>query len=526
MADKNCHSCRRRRLRCDRALPACRKCALTGVECLGYERLILWNKGVASRGKMMGKTFDVSVSQTRETGSPSEAIDMDMGMRICTPLIDPLLQDLGSRYARYIYHFDQTFCKEIVIYDIRDQNPVRQLLAYLSEYPMLREVFVATSACHLYHLSPVHARSNTVYRDALVAKHKALRLLNDAIVNLSTADIDLIIAAILVLMYLEFLDSGTDVWRIHLEGAKRLINCLRRQEGTVSDTETVAISSPAGLLRRWLVSELLVFDIIGSTISKSIPLTPSIYGIEDGFDVSAILATAETNNFASCPAQLLQCLLTLVQLSEVSYPVDHSDIAPDSDSDSRMNTPTHGKHPDPTAETVKEILRTVRSFVPFDWALSVQSLSPCQDLHQRTWIASAYQAAICLYAMRVLPSQKPESCVNNQILIPVSIPEGDPEESEREHLVSTIATQLSKLDPDSGLFKSSIWPSFIAGAEAKSPELRRWAWLHLAAVSRVLPYKTSTFAMDVLVLIWGEEGAHRRGWIEMARSLGADFFVA
>jgi hypothetical protein len=55
---KPCHTCRRKRLRCDRSLPVCNKCNQTGQECLGYQGLFLWNKGVASRGKMMGKTFE------------------------------------------------------------------------------------------------------------------------------------------------------------------------------------------------------------------------------------------------------------------------------------------------------------------------------------------------------------------------------------------------------------------------------------------------------------------------------------
>ncbi|KAI9041328.1 Zn(II)2Cys6 transcription factor [Aspergillus affinis] len=516
MADTSCHSCRRRRVKCDRTLPECRKCTLAGIECLGYGRLILWNKGIASRGKMMGKTFDMSLSPHSKTKPPSQFSSTSQ-FSICSSLVDPLLQDLGSRNARYIYHFDQIFCKEIVIYDTPNLNPVRQLLAYLSEYPMLREVFVATSACHLYYLSPAHARSETVYRDALVAKQKALHLLNQALSDLASADIDLIVAAILVLMYLEWIDSGTDVWRIHLEGAKRLINCLRRQTGSP------AISSPARILRRWLVSELLVFDIIGSTISKSIPLTPSIYGIEDGFDLTAMLATAQTNNFCSCPAQLLQCILTLVQLSETS-PLSDTQEA-----------------------TVAGVLDTVRSFNPFEWALSMQSLSPCADLHQRTWIASAYQAAIALYAPRLVISspnrhrlQDDESSPDEQTEIQIQTQIQGYDEREREHLVNTIVTQLSQLDVDSGLFKSSIWPSFIAGAEATRPEHRSWALRHLATVSKALPYKTSTLAMDVLVLIWrGEDGATHsdgkdglgkgsqgRGWIEMTRSLGADFFVA
>lgn len=53
----NCYTCRRRRVKCDRQLPHCAKCLRTKLECLGYTKPLIWNKGVASRGKMMGKTF-------------------------------------------------------------------------------------------------------------------------------------------------------------------------------------------------------------------------------------------------------------------------------------------------------------------------------------------------------------------------------------------------------------------------------------------------------------------------------------
>lgn len=55
-----CWTCRRRRVQCDGVLPTCRKCHKAGKECLGYKRPLVWNTGVASRGKMMGKTFQES----------------------------------------------------------------------------------------------------------------------------------------------------------------------------------------------------------------------------------------------------------------------------------------------------------------------------------------------------------------------------------------------------------------------------------------------------------------------------------
>ncbi|KAI5464895.1 fungal-specific transcription factor domain-containing protein [Mariannaea sp. PMI_226] len=54
-AEKPCHNCRRRRLRCDRTVPHCSKCESRGIECLGYGQLFLWTGAVASRGKLAGQ---------------------------------------------------------------------------------------------------------------------------------------------------------------------------------------------------------------------------------------------------------------------------------------------------------------------------------------------------------------------------------------------------------------------------------------------------------------------------------------
>src|SRR5436305_11338704 len=61
-----CHNCRRRRWKCDKSLPECRKCIHAGIECLGYGKLFVWNEGIASRGKMRGKSFGESNKSKKE----------------------------------------------------------------------------------------------------------------------------------------------------------------------------------------------------------------------------------------------------------------------------------------------------------------------------------------------------------------------------------------------------------------------------------------------------------------------------
>lgn len=59
----DCHTCRRGRLKCDRTRPACQKCLARATQCLGYGRLLRWNQGIASRGKMKGMTYAPSESR-------------------------------------------------------------------------------------------------------------------------------------------------------------------------------------------------------------------------------------------------------------------------------------------------------------------------------------------------------------------------------------------------------------------------------------------------------------------------------
>lgn len=110
-----CHNCRQRRLKCDQSLPQCLKCIKRGHECLGYQRLFRWDQGIASRGKMAGKTFeDVAAEQVgcKRSGSqlssqPSPGQRMSRSTSEILPhccLVDPLLQDLDHASRKYLLY--------------------------------------------------------------------------------------------------------------------------------------------------------------------------------------------------------------------------------------------------------------------------------------------------------------------------------------------------------------------------------------------------------------------------------------
>lgn len=134
---KGCYTCRRRRIVCDNGFPTCRKCLNAGKECLGYQKPLVWVKGgVASRGKMMGLSFD-DVACSASSSSPSMHSQqllpcssnegghrIQNGTLVHSPnrptyspmyaLVDPVFQDLNKTSRFYV-----DICKSNFIYDIK-----------------------------------------------------------------------------------------------------------------------------------------------------------------------------------------------------------------------------------------------------------------------------------------------------------------------------------------------------------------------------------------------------------------------
>lgn len=94
---KACHNCRRQRLKCDASTPICLKCVKRGQECLGYQPLLRWERGIASRGKMAGKTFG-----KRDLNEPNPMVSLPKDPT------DPMLQDMGFEDRKYL-----AYCKRI-----------------------------------------------------------------------------------------------------------------------------------------------------------------------------------------------------------------------------------------------------------------------------------------------------------------------------------------------------------------------------------------------------------------------------
>ncbi|KEF51314.1 uncharacterized protein A1O9_12664 [Exophiala aquamarina CBS 119918] len=56
---EGCHNCSQRRIKCDLTRPQCNKCLRKGLECPGYGIRYRFNTGIASRGKLKGRTIPI-----------------------------------------------------------------------------------------------------------------------------------------------------------------------------------------------------------------------------------------------------------------------------------------------------------------------------------------------------------------------------------------------------------------------------------------------------------------------------------
>ncbi|KAK6216999.1 acriflavine sensitivity control protein acr-2 [Colletotrichum tabaci] len=545
---KPCHNCRRRRLRCDRSYPHCHKCTAGGQECLGYGKLFRWTEGVASRGKLAGKTtitFSADTTTTTTTTStlltssrastlePSDASasssaastsdrrlhhnnhhhhqdppaasaeDASTALVVSAvrpagtetqftqtapwTLVDPLFQGVEHHYRHYLSYFTTRVCRDLVSWDLPDRNPFRSLIPLTKAHPLLQHIIVAASAAHMSNLSRALSsdpesdlNARQALTDALVAKHKALRLLSAALQDLGGIGGDVVLASVLFFVNVELIESGKDGWKPHLEGAGRIMSHL-------SPVGTADVA-----LRDYVMSDCFIYYILASAFNASTPAAKSYY---QSAQISSILGKATTNSYLCCPPDILQILLAASQLSNRTT----NDLESAAD----------------VAQAAAQILQQALSFDVHDWAYEPRTISYFKHIpvESRIHAGSAHRLAACLYILHALPSAS--------ILVPV----------DREELDSQIFYHLSCIHDEDPNFKATCWPTFVAGAGTSDPERRKWILNRLKMLMIATPWGFIMTAMDTLHTIWNiEESVDpdtqvERTWVQKLKASNLNFII-
>ncbi|KAL3485994.1 fungal-specific transcription factor domain-containing protein [Aspergillus germanicus] len=583
-AEKPCHNCRRRRLKCDRSLPTCVKCSRTGQACLGYGKLFLWNQGVASRGRMMGKTFPILQPQcgTQYTLAGPRGLAYtapSSHFHLHAPLLDPVFGDIDYTSRQYLFHFASSLSSDMVISSADSANPFCRLIPLAREHPILLHAIVANAALNI---SCLHQRSNGTLDldtflpsqpqpqwhmdisdpsarakvDALSAKHRALVLLRHDLekihsttsakltlkLNLNCNDVgdidmDLIITVVHLFITFDLIDVDECEWKPHVQGAIRLISCLQSFEGGSRRY------SPLADIRDSIMSDCLTYYILGSTLLRTPTLQnpfippPAENSSRTSNSPSIIesLTRAETNSYLSLPTPLLQILFHACELA------NHVSIS--LSSGSLVNAPGEEEYQSMLA-TARSLLGQVSSFDVVSWAEGLECSSSPERRQSRIHTALAHQAAVRIYIIRSvdgLPhpvSSPPTTNPNLGLLHSSTSLDEDP-----STLVHTIVSNLNHVDISDPLFKATCWPTFIAGAETDDPVYREWAVERLREFWALIPWGYIRTAVEVMRMSWAvrdgdgnadelgagnvaKVGRRGRGWIQGLKALERDWLIA
>ncbi|KAF9880574.1 hypothetical protein CkaCkLH20_01616 [Colletotrichum karsti] len=525
---KPCHNCRRRRLRCDRSYPHCHKCTAAGQECLGYGKLFRWTEGVASRGKLAGKstiTFSsgpepsprvaeteppaittaaaaVAAPDIRTQDTPATFSSGDNNALVVSAarpgpqsapwsLVDPLFQDVELHYRHYLSYFTTRVCRDLVSWDVPDRNPFRSLVPLTRAHPLLQHIIVAASAAHMSNLSRAVSSDSVAdhnarqaLTDALVAKHKALRLLSSAIQDMGNSGGvggDVVLAAVLFFVNVELIESGRNGWKPHLEGAGRIMAFLP------------PVGSADEALRDYVMSDCFIYYILASAFNTSPPTAAKSY--YQSVQASSVLGRAAANSYLCCPPDILQILLTASQLSNNA-----------------------GDDPESTAFVSQAGAQLLEQALAFDidkWAYEQRELSYLKTIpvESRIHAGSAHRIAACLYILHSVPA------VSRLVSV------------RREELDAEMFYHLSSISDEDPNFKATCWPSFIAGAGTSDPEQRAWILDRLKRLMVATPWGFITTAMDTLQTIWSLEESYdpetktERSWVQKLKSSDLNFLI-
>ncbi|KKF93401.1 Acriflavine sensitivity control protein acr-2 [Ceratocystis platani] len=139
------------------------------------------------------------------------------------------------------------------------------------------------------------------------------------------------------------------------------------------------------------------------------------------------------------------------------------------------------------SETIAEATRLIDKAQNYDlrqWVASLSNVAMFNDAASRERVAASHRAAICLYVIRAVPM------VRDAITV------------RAEDLVAEIFANMAEVGKDDVHFKGAVWALFMAGAESRDEERRRWILNRLMDIWSIVPWGYILTAIDMLHKTW------------------------
>ncbi|KAL5041841.1 hypothetical protein BDW71DRAFT_157759 [Aspergillus fruticulosus] len=435
-----CWTCRNRTIQCDRSRFPCLKCEKAGLECRDKKPL-RWVKGVAIRGRMRGyeyKETPITLDAVVSIHAKPEQVRR-RNLQLQFALQDPRVQNLDPSSRYYLDYYCKRICKLYILHD-SDSNPFRGLLAYALEDEPLHKSITALAARHLantgysFDLSEpgvavsTSPQSMDTALDALRFKAQAITALRERLANPHPqhSKTDTKMATILLLIFLELLESGLDGWDVHLKGARALVGLYQSLSGDVNNSKSGEMEQE---IRTFIARQFSLIETLGAALSHS--NSP----FEDSGSAGYALSKGQESivrSFLGCP----EFILRSVQFFSTQR---HLAAEP---------TPHNGAH----VQDTLTMLEITRNFNSFEWASGFQlqqssaSAPFIAGVKSLGMLGEAYKTAALLYGRRVLGPGMATAAA-----------------TESKDLALQLLGLIDALKPQDTLFKCLLWPTFIAG---------------------------------------------------------------
>ncbi|RAH40576.1 Zn(II)2Cys6 transcription factor [Aspergillus brunneoviolaceus CBS 621.78] len=473
-SDKDCSRCKSRRIQCDRSLPKCRKCISRNYDCPGYGPVFKWVQGVASRGKLSGQALPVprknenEEEERRECRTPHHYQLQNAELTGSEIYIQPE-SPAEALLSHLLAHFDQHVATRLAWVDGPD-NPWRNLVIQLthSSPVVLNSVLAMASEDLILRYEAGH-RLRRLQAASLDYKSKTLSLLGQQLDMLPrngsgspghTHQVRCILAAILLLYNVELLTAEDARWRVHIQGARAVIQWMSQAVARRNVEDQVDVF----LLYEYYYSSvfmgLTTFDPSEET-SKTIQTHDTLTVFSDFVQVMQTVTRAEREKHAGNPDAIL-----------------------------------------PTLEDMMEEIDAAKSrTLLLSQRIQFRSADAQRDFDH---LSSMYYHACLIYSHRVLgDSSAEEPC----ILL------------SRD----AVLDHVSCLTHSASFAQDLVWPLFIAGTECRGcPAKQATVERAMLAVMQISGRLDRDRVLAFLKTYWETKLSPDVTWIQFARSRASD----
>ncbi|EGE80771.1 hypothetical protein RJZ56_001984 [Blastomyces dermatitidis] len=421
-----CHTCRKRRVRCDSSRPACNKCIVKGVECLGYgkQKPLVWLQGGGNQNQYLGEGNNVEQPK-RKKGRPKIIVakeDIEEPTKSPEPGKDDRSEVLelvrtASDISNSLDHIDNHRVPEtwnfkyplnikVVVSTIWYFNkyiyPEVDPIVYYQDLPtidpkgwqddvsnLLFSILVSAVATHRAVRSQPDEQV-ALGREVFQYKQQAFHRLSCELRNPQTQLGEVTLVCVLTLLLVEMQQSAYGEWLAHFEGATTII-------GLKGGAKAILERCP--ILKSPLTCYLLA-DVLGGTTSRKtlsmVDISRQLGYLED----LPFIFHNGSETFVPCPNKLFECIIQINYYRTLSVQAIGTD---------RM--------PMDFGNDVRSLLQSILSFSAAGWADSMTqyytaaSVTPHgkaagefiqPDRNHWLQIATVYQSAVLLYCIRSL----------------------------------------------------------------------------------------------------------------------------